>query len=55
MSRSHAAWREMPSPWSKTTGLGHAEFLELVLTDEVTRRDTTSADLRARTAGLDRP
>ena len=33
--------------------LGHAEFLELVLADEVTRRDTHSADLRARTAGLD--
>ena len=36
-----------------TGGLGHAEFLELVLADEVTRRDTTSADRRARTAGLD--
>ena len=34
-------------------GLGHAEFLELVLSDEVTRRDTHSAELRARTAGLD--
>lgn len=30
----------------------HTEFLELVLSDEVTRRDTHSADLRARTAGL---
>ena len=27
-----------------TGGLGHAEFLELVLADEVTRRETTSAD-----------
>jgi len=27
--------------------------LELVLADEVTRRETTSAALRARTAGLD--
>src|SRR5437588_3739318 len=33
--------------------LGHAEFLELVIADEVTRRETTSAALRARTAGLD--
>ena len=28
-------------------------FLELVLADEATRRDTTSAARRARTAGLD--
>jgi DNA replication protein DnaC len=33
--------------------LSHAEFLELVLADEVTRRETTSAALRARAAGLD--
>jgi DNA replication protein DnaC len=33
--------------------LGHAEFLELVIADEVTRRETSSAALRARTAGLD--
>jgi DNA replication protein DnaC len=33
--------------------LGHAEFLELVLADEVTRRETTSASVRARAAGLD--
>ena len=33
--------------------MGHAEFLELVLADEVTRRETTSADRRARAAGLD--
>jgi DNA replication protein DnaC len=38
---------------AKTRSLGHAEFLELVLADEVTRRETTSAALRARTAGLD--
>ncbi len=36
-----------------TGGLGHAEFLELVLADEVTRRENTSADRRAKTAGLD--
>jgi DNA replication protein DnaC len=34
-------------------GLGHAEFLELVLSDEVARRDRTSAALRARAAHLD--
>ena len=33
--------------------LSHAEFLELVLADEVTRRETTSAALRARAAGLE--
>jgi DNA replication protein DnaC len=33
--------------------MGHAQFLELVLSDEVTRRETTSAALRARSAGLD--
>jgi DNA replication protein DnaC len=38
---------------AQTGGLGHAEFLELVLADEVTRRETTSADRRSRTAGLD--
>jgi DNA replication protein DnaC len=38
---------------AKSRTLGHAEFLELVLSDEVTRRETTSAALRARTAGLD--
>lgn len=38
---------------AQTGGMGHAEFLELVLADEVTRRETTSADRRARTAGLD--
>ena len=36
-----------------TTGLAHAEFLELLLADEAIRRDATSAVLRARTAGLD--
>ena len=34
-------------------GLSHAEFLELLLSDEVTRRDATSAQRRARAAGLD--
>ncbi len=36
-----------------TAQMGHAEFLELVLADEVSRRETSSAALRARTAGLD--
>jgi len=36
-----------------TGQMGHAEFLELVLADEVSRRETSSASLRARTAGLD--
>jgi DNA replication protein DnaC len=31
----------------------HADFLELVLADEVARRDTNSAALRARAAGLE--
>lgn len=38
---------------ARTNKLGHAAFLELLLADEVTRRDTSSAVLRARTAGLD--
>lgn len=33
--------------------LAHADFLELVLSDEVTRREANSAALRARAAGLD--
>lgn len=33
--------------------MGHAAFLELLLSDEVTRRESRSATLRARTAGLD--
>ena len=33
--------------------MGHAAFLELLLNDEVTRRESRSAMLRARTAGLD--
>jgi DNA replication protein DnaC len=36
-----------------TSQMSHAEFLELVLADEVDRRERTSADLRARAAGLD--
>src|SRR5215204_4057695 len=38
---------------ARTGGMGHAEFLELVLADEVTRRETTSADRRSKAAGLD--
>jgi DNA replication protein DnaC len=38
---------------AKARNLGHGEFLELILSDEVTRRDSASADLRARVAGLD--
>jgi DNA replication protein DnaC len=38
---------------AKTNKLSHAEFLQIVLADEVTRRDTTSAGRRARAAGLD--
>jgi DNA replication protein DnaC len=38
---------------AQTGHMGHAEFLELVLADEVSRRETSSAALRARTAGLD--
>ena len=33
--------------------LAHADFLELILADEVTRREANSASLRARSAGLD--
>lgn len=35
--------------------LSHAAFLELVLADEATRRDTSSAARRAHAAGLDPP
>lgn len=38
---------------AKQQQLPHAEFLELVLADEVARRETNSAALRARAAGLD--
>jgi DNA replication protein DnaC len=38
---------------ARTAGMGHAEFLELVLADEVTRRETSSALARARAAGLE--
>ena len=38
---------------ARTGQLGHAEFLELVLADEVSRRESTSAERRSRTAGLD--
>jgi len=33
--------------------MSHAAFLELILSDEITRRESRSAMLRARTAGLD--
>ena len=38
---------------ARANSLSHAEFLELILSDEVTRRDATSAERRARAAGLD--
>jgi DNA replication protein DnaC len=38
---------------ARTGGMSHAEFLELVLADEVTRRETSSAMVRARAAGLE--
>lgn len=38
---------------ARTRKMGHAAFLELVLADEVTRRESRSAMLRAKTAGLD--
>jgi DNA replication protein DnaC len=38
---------------ARTQQLPYADFLELLLADEVSRRDTNSAMLRARAAGLD--
>lgn len=38
---------------ARTNKLSHAEFLQVLLSDEVSRRDTTSASRRARVAGLD--
>lgn len=38
---------------AQTNELAHGEFLELVLADEVARRDSTSASRRAKVAGLD--
>jgi DNA replication protein DnaC len=38
---------------ARSNSLPHADFLTLVLSDEVERRDRTSAELRARTAKLD--
>jgi DNA replication protein DnaC len=38
---------------AKTESLPHADFLSLVLADEVDRRDRASAELRARAARLD--
>ena len=39
---------------ARQRSMGHAAFLQLVLGDEVTRRESRSAMLRARTAGLTR-
>ncbi len=33
--------------------MGHAAFLELLLADELTRRESRSATLRSKAAGLD--
>ena len=38
---------------ARQQNMAHADFLELVLADEVTRREAKSAGLRARAAGLD--
>ena len=38
---------------ARARDLSHAEFLEVILADEVTRREATSAERRARAAGLD--
>ena len=40
---------------ARTGSMGHAEFLELVLADEVTRRETSSATVRARAARPEGP
>ena len=49
-AQGHPARTARPGPGTK---MGHAAFLELLLGDEVTRRESRSAMLRARTAGLD--
>jgi DNA replication protein DnaC len=38
---------------ARTRKMGHAAFLELLLSDEIARRDSRSAMLRAKAAGLD--
>ncbi len=38
---------------ARASKMGHAAFLELLLSDEVARRDSRSAMLRGRAAGLD--
>ncbi len=38
---------------ARTRSMGHGAFLELVLNDEVARRESRSAQVRARAAGLD--
>jgi DNA replication protein DnaC len=54
-SSSARPWTPCPSgsPWRRPSKLSHAEFLELVLADEVDRRNRQSAALRAKTARLD--
>ena len=41
-----------PRTLARQQKMAHADFLELVLADEVTRREAKSAGLRARAAGL---
>ena len=38
---------------AKSSSISHLDFLAMVLSDEVTRRDRTSASVRARAAHLD--
>lgn len=38
---------------ARQSSMPHIDFLEMVLTDEVTRRDRTSAGVRAKAAHLD--
>lgn len=42
-----------PEDLGKVQKMTHGDFLELVLADEVTRREAKSASLRARDVGLD--
>ncbi len=46
-------WRSRAPGPRQDASLSHGEFLELVLADEATRRDTSTAALRAKVAGLD--
>jgi len=38
---------------ARQTDMPHADFLQLILSDEVARREAGSIDLRAKNAGLD--